>query len=409
MSTPSLLRVVAGLLLTLRASAVSGSEGPAVVVRGVDGKEVSGPLAKLTGWSLEVGRGAASLAPADWLGLRQADGTLPDFPADEHLVLGNGDRVPARDIRVEGEKVFFRHKDLGGDKEVSLPLSALAVLWRQAPDGTASPESLRRRLLRGDRPRDVVLFRNGDTLEGTLQAIRGGQVEVEVNKKAVTANWPRVAAVALSSELLDRLRPKGVHARVVLAEGDGSPGGRLTLAEASSDGKLLQGKTAFGAALSVPLRRVLSLERAGGDIVELSDLEPANYAYSPYLDEKWAWTRDAAVTGRDLRLGGSCYARGVGMHASSRLTYALAGGYRRFDALVGLDDRDGREGRARLRVLVDGKPAELAKKGDRKHADGPLRLSVDVAGAKELTLEVQAGPDGPVQAVVNWVDPRLVK
>lgn len=412
-SVPPRLRsgLACGLVLLLLQGplAPAHAEGPALVARGVDGKEVRAALAKLEGWSLKLADGAGAFGPAEWLGFRQAGKALPDFPADEHLVLGNGDRVPARDVRVEGEKVFFRHPDLGGGKEVPLPLSAVAVLWRQAPDATPSPEALRRRLLRGERPRDVVLLRNGDTLEGTLQAVRGGQVEVEANKKPVTARWPQVAAVALSSELLDRLRPKGAHARVVLAEAGGSPGGRLTITEASSDGKALVGKTAFGAELSVPLARVLSLERAGGDIVELADLEPSGYNYSPYLDEKWRWTRDAAVTGRDLRLGGSAYTRGVGMHASSRLTYALNGAYRRFDALAGLDDRDGRKGRVKLRVLVDGKPAELTRKGLWAHADGALRVSADVAGAKELTLEVLAGPDGPMQAVVDWIDPRLVK
>jgi hypothetical protein len=32
-----------------------------------------------------------------------------------------------------------------------------------------------------------------------------------------------------------------------------------------------------------------------------------------------------------------------------------------------------------------------------------------VAGVKELTLEVEFGPNGDVQDVVNWVDARLVR
>ena len=324
-------------------------------------------------------------------------------------MLGNGDRLPFRDVRLADEKVYFRHKALNEDKEVSLPLAAVALVWRLAPDGVASPEMLRRKLLRADRPRDVVLLRNGDTIEGTLQSIKGGQVEVEVNKKPVTARWPQVAAVALSSELLDKLRPAGNAARVVLSDPEGSPGGRLTLIAATSDGHVLQGKTAFGAELNVPVSRVVALMRVGGDIVELSDLEPAEYTYTPYLDEKWPWARDSTVTGRDLRVGGSAYVRGVGMHGASKLRYALGGQYRRFDAVVGLDDRDGKKGRVKLRVIVDGKAVELTKKPAWGHADGALPVSVDVRGAKELTLEVSHGAEGPVQAIVNWAEPRLVK
>lgn len=395
------------VLLVLVMASLASAEGPSFVVRCVEGKEATGSLVKLADGSLTVGK--TTLAAAEWLGLSQVGPALPEFPTGEHLVLGNGDRVPIRDLRLEDEKVYFRHKALGGDKEVSLPLASLALLWRLAPDGTPSPETLRRRLVLANRPRDVVLLRNGDTLEGTLQAIKGEQVEVEVNKKTVTARWPQVAAIATSSELLDRQRPKGPHARVVLAEGNGSPGGRLTLVEASSDGKSLRGKTAFGAELSVPLARVVAIERGGGDMVELCDLEPTKYDYSPYLDERWPWSRDGTVTGHDLRLGGSTFARGIGMHASSKVSYALNGGYRRFDARVGLDDRAGKRGRVKLRVLVDGKAVELTKKEAWAHADGVLRVSVDVTGAKELTLEVQGGPEGPVQAVVNWVEPRLVK
>ncbi len=396
------------LLILIVAGAPGRSKEPVFVLQGADGKDTPGPLVKLAGWSPQVGA-APRLTPAAWLSLRQAGKSLPEFPADEHLILGNGDRVPARDVRLEDEKLFFRHKDLGGGAEVSVPLSAVVVVWRMAPDGTASPEALRRRLLQANRARDVVLLRNGDTLEGTLQAIKGGQVEVEVNKKTVTARWPQVAAVALSSELLDHRPSKGTFARVVLAEGDGSPGGRLTLAEASSEGKWLVGKTTFSAGLSVPLARVLLLERGGEDVVDLAGLKPSKYEYSPYLDEKWSWSPDVTVTGRDLRLGGSVYARGVGMHAPSRLTYALGGAYRRVVAEAGLDDRGGKEGRVRLRVLIDGKAAELTKKEIWAHADGVLRVSVDVTGAKELTLDVQGGPDGPVQAVVDWASPRLVK
>ena len=38
-----------------------------------------------------------------------------------------------------------------------------------------------------------------------------------------------------------------------------------------------------------------------------------------------------------------------------------------------------------------------------------VAVRVDVSGANELTLEVDFGPTGGVQADVNWADARLIK
>jgi hypothetical protein len=97
------------------------------------------------------------------------------------------------------------------------------------------------------------------------------------------------------------------------------------------------------------------------------------------------------------------------MHATSRLTYSLNGEYRRLDCVVGLDDRDGKKGRVKARILVDGKAIALTRSDILTHADGAIRVNVDVKGAKELTLEVLAAERGPVQGVVNWANARLVK
>ena len=66
-------------------------------------------------------------------------------------------------------------------------------------------------------------------------------------------------------------------------------------------------------------------------------------------------------------------------------------------------------GGARIRVLADGKPLDIGADRELTAAGGPLAVRVDVAGAKELTLEVDFGKDGPVQGCVDWVDARFVK
>src|SRR5262249_47929596 len=121
------------------------------------------------------------------------------------------------------------------------------------------------------------------------------------------------------------------------------------------DGQTLTGKTLFGAAVSIPAKDLVALYVFQGRAVYLSDLKPRRYEHTPYLDVAWPYVADGSVAGRMLRVGGSVYDKGLGLHSASRLTYDLAGGYRRFEALVGLDDRSGRGGSARVQVLLDGK------------------------------------------------------
>ena len=326
------------VVLTTQASAVT------FVVRKANGSELRSQVASLDkDWTVGVGKPIARrLAAAEWLSLRQADVTLPLLPTEEQIVLTSGDRIPVRHLRLDDEKLRFRHADLNDGKEVGVPLASVAMIWRMGPDGTVDAVRRRQRLLHERGKRDRVLLRNGDAVEGTLNALSASEVEVEVARKNVAMKWPQVAAVLLSSELADKRSPRTAFARIVLSATARLPGGRFTVVAPSCDGETFVAQTLFGATLSVPLERLVALELYANQAIALSDQLPNNYVYTPYLDEKWPWRADANAIGGDLRLGGSAFAKGIGMHADSRLTYALDGKYRRFDALVGLDDVDGR-------------------------------------------------------------------
>ena len=320
-------------------SPVCGAD-PAFLVHTTAAKPLEGALAELgADWSVRLEKGE-KVAADDLVSLRRPGMGLPPLPAGHHLILTNGDRIPAEDVRLTGERVRFRHPDLNDGKEVTVPLARLAVYWRGLSDG-ARAETLRRRLANGTRTRDTVLLENGDAVEGALTGIDGRGVEVEVDKKRVTIELNRVAAVALSSELADKNRPRGVYARLALTDG----GTRVSLTRATcTDGATLTGTTTFGATVSVPLGRVAALDLFQGRAVYLSDLKPAAYQSEPYLDVRWPLVADGAGSGRELRLSDGVYDKGLGLHPRSRVTYRLDGGYRRFEAVVGFDPRAGRDG-----------------------------------------------------------------
>jgi hypothetical protein len=411
-------RVVAVSLLIIflspLAAVAAEDAGPTFTLHSSDGKTFKGPLRELAwDWTVSLGgRDGVKLKGEDVLSLRRAAVALPPPPADDHLVLHNGDRVPFRGLHLVGERLHFRHA-LFGDKEASVGIGATALIWLTTPSSADSAESFRRELLSQTRKRDVVVLRNGDVLEGLLNKWEADHLEIEVDGKATTVKLPQVAAAALSTELADKSKPKGVLGKLVVGGDDAAAGTRLTLLEAtSSDGRTLVGKTTWGAEVKLPLARAAALDLVGGRAVYLSELTPQRYDFTPFLGDagpRWPLGRDAAADGGDLRLGGSVYDRGLGMHAQSRVAYALPADCRRFEALVGLDDRRGRRGSAQVQVLLDGKPAALGWDDDLTAARGPRRLSIPTAGAKTLTLVVDFGARGDVQAAVDWADARLVK
>jgi hypothetical protein len=386
---------------------VSAAEpaSPIFQLQTASGEPASGPLLALTeNWGVHLGGAKEVRAEGgDVVALRRAGVVMPAIPAKNFVLFSNGDVLPVRRVRLADERlVLVPH--LGDGKEIRVSPSRVAVIWLRSPDAENHPDHLRRELAAGQRPRDRVLLRNGDSLDGTLTGMDEKSVRLDIDKKSIDVRLDRIAALALNTELASKRQPKAPYARLVLANG-----GRLSLASATSDGKMLTGKTLLGAVIQVKLEDVIALTIHQGRAIYLSDLKPSKIEQTPYLDVASPPMRDASVKGRDLRLGGGFYDKGLGMHSACRMTYDLSGAYKRFEALVGLDDATGREGSARVQVLVDGKPRKLDLEGDLTHRNGPLAIRVDVTGAKQLTLVVDFSSRGDVQADLNWVDARLIR
>jgi hypothetical protein len=364
-----------------------------------EGTDIKGAIRALgKDWSVAVNDIGHEIIALHRIGL-----PLPPYPTKSLIFFLNGDCIPIERLTLAGEQLVLKPL-LGDSKEWRVSLEAVSMIWFTTPDAQTQPDRLRRTIAGGKRTRDHVLLRNGDTLEGTLAAMDNKTVRLEDGKKTTDVKLDKVAAIALSSELAAPRLPRNAYGRLVLANGC-----RLSLTSVSCDGKVLSGTTLFGSEVHIPLQQVIALYVLQGRAVYLSDLKPAQTEQVPYLDVSLPPVRDGSVKGRDLRLAGSIYEKGLGMHSTCRMTYDLGGEYTRFEALVGLDDLTGREGSTGIEVLVDGKPQKLALEGNLTHRQGPVRIRVDVRRAKQLTLGVMFGERGDVQDDVDWADARLVK
>ncbi|MER6960312.1 beta-galactosidase [Streptomyces sp. NPDC000618] len=112
----------------------------------------------------------------------------------------------------------------------------------------------------------------------------------------------------------------------------------------------------------------------------------------------------AAGDGRPLSIGGTTYAKGLGVHANSQVRVYLGGGCTRFTATAGVDDEVGDSGSVSFQVIADGR--SLATTPVVRGSDGGADIDVDVTDARWLDLLVDG--DGDVSTDhADWADAKL--
>jgi len=400
------------LLLQAAAAPAQGDRLPLfdlITKNGVAAKAI--PALIDSDWSVKfAGARALEAVPGNSIvSLRRAGTWLPPWPEDPHMVLANGDLLVGRvrqlmDDKLRIECALEERGTLPDRQVLSVPLEDAALLWWAAPDGVDDSELFRRKLLGQQRKQDIVWLRNGDRVEGDLMDLADGQARIRgTSGGQSTAAVDKIAAIALATEFARRQRPIGLHARLMLADGT-----RLSLMSAKADGHTLEGKTPQGIILRIGVDRIRSIDVLGSCAVYLSELKPSSYESKPYLGINWPVGLNLCADGHGMRLQGSWYDLGIGVHSESRLEFDLRGAYDWFEALAGLDDRAGRQGSVHLEVLVDGLPQDIGRP-ELTGLQAPRPIRVHVAGRNKLALVVKFGRGGDVQDQVDWAEARLIK
>lgn len=358
-------------------------------------------LAVQNDWSLRTDKG--DVAGKDLISIRHAALPLPALVEQNFLWLNSGDRIPLQGPdawRLEQDRLYFLPGGpLQGKAELSLSANYAAVLWLEKPASLADPELFLRRFFHETRPRDVILLRNGDRVEGVLKGLTAERIlRLEVNAVETRIPLAHVAGIAFNTDLQARPRIKGPFGHAVLAGG-----GRVSLTSPSLSNSVLRGKLAVGGFVEVPLDQVRAIDMRQGAAVYLSDLKPKSYEFTPFLSLTWPLVTDAGVTGRPLRAGSSTHDKGLGMHTRSKVVYALSAAQRWFETTAAL--AEGQRGHARVRILVDGQEKATLLLTPRS---GPIPVRVDVAKGRELTLIADFADLADIQAHVNWLDARLI-
>ena len=393
---------VATAILLLCRLAPAATVGEAVPV---DGEPFSAALRSVgPDWKLHFESQGASreLAAADLVSW----GTFVDKSLGPQVLLADGSLIVGDVREIDREKLLLDSDLLA---HAALRLDAVAAVLLHPPSDRHRRDQLVRRLLSAGGESDRVLLDNGDELSGTVAALHDdarsllelfptGKIEVELARIAAVIFNPSLRRPAATSRL-----------RVLVGLTDGS---RLLAASLEADAGKARLTLTDAAAISADSESIVALQPLGGRAVYLSDLKAASYKHIPFLQLAWPYELDRNVAADLLRAGGKLRLKGLGMHSASRLTYNLDREYRRLEAELAIDDATAGYGSVVFRVFIDDGSGRWQPKftsGVVRGGAPPTHMSVDLTGAKRISLLVEFADRGDQRDDADWLDARLIK
>ena len=252
-------------------------------------------------------------------------------------------------------------------------------------------------------PNDTLYLTNGTTLVGAMNTLGPTDVQWSTSLGNATVPWSRIRYMVLGGAV-GTMPVHGLAQRVCLSHGS-----VLLVHNLTWKSGLVTCQGPGGKPLSFLRSTVLKVSICGGQAQWLTDFSPSIASQVPYFGEpnQWPARRNLNVMGGPLRADGRRFSHGLGVHATSTLTYTLNGGYRRFVFLPAMDQSAAPFGQSQARVLLDGKViwhSGLLQVGT------PLQLvNLNVTNGRVVSLQVTDGARFDVRARMDWLDAALLR
>ena len=248
------------------------------------------------------------------------------------------------------------------------------------------------------------------TARAFLAGCGGGKLTVQsADAGATDVPLANVARVAFAAAGGGGGAAPGQAFRVRLSDGSA-----VTAAAVTVDGGAVSLTLAGRAVKPVLLKLsdVVAVEQLNGPVGWLSSRDPTEAVQVPYVGGAPPWPArfDAAVDGSPLAFAGRPFDHGIGVHAYSRLTFAVDPAWAAFRTQYAVDSRRDSPrllADVTVRIKVDGRVVH-ERRDVRAGVLSPV-VQVDLAGAKTLTLECDYGPNGDTQAHLDWLQPALLR
>lgn len=371
----------------------------------ISGGTVSGRIG-----ALDVGRvslvGAENSKPADvpFPSLVKLTRDLPvPAPATEgsHLLLPGGEqlmRVTVGGSNETGIEVQS-HSALG---KMTIPLDCILGLVLTAPGETDGFDQLWDRLLNEPRNTEVVWLANGDRMTGAFLGIDDHSVKLQVKGKPIEIDRTGVVAIGFDPVTLNYPRPPADYLELSLSDGS-----RIGVTAVRIEKGQMIATTRLGQAIQVPVTDLVRIDPRNSVLVPLSERKIDAQNYVAYVGPTRPARMNRTVDGHPFRLGGGTYDRGLGTQSRTLLAYKLKPGDRRFQALVGVDERAGPLGSVAFRVVTDGQTRLITPPMTSR--DQPRPVDIDISAAKLLILITEFADRGDVRDLADWVEARIIR
>ena len=314
-----------------------------------------------------------------------------------------GDIVPVTSVAMADDHVVCRAGALGA---LRLSVERLAAMYLPSAKATAGQLRRRRRekkLRAGTKDMLVIARADGQwqRASGVLKGVGEAKISFRYRKADRTIARKTVPLILLAEMVGERKAARGV---VTLRSG-----ARVHFLSVAGGGA--KGFTFETCDLGViPLLRaqIAQIAFISDRLVALTSLTPTTVREHGLFDTKFPHRVGVSVGGTPLRLDGTLYADGLGLHSVCELTYDLGGAYTTFVATAGIDDAVRPAGKVTLTVFADGKPVWGPKPITGTDRAVPLR--VDLKKAKAMKIRVDFGADKlPTSDHLDLVNPLLVK
>jgi hypothetical protein len=335
----------------------------------------------------------------------------PNAPAEAIAELTSGDWIHAPILGGSGDKIEFQ---LGGSTlAVDVDAVRKLVFPARVPRGfveqppPANGDRLYKKNPGAGESEGVI-----EPVNGTLIAFHKQGIEFEGNFGKDIFAYDRIVSLLVSQIGSKNTNKTGAVPDAVIAL---APEGKLAVKLGELRRGSLECESPVLGSLTLPLRAVRAIRLRNERFRDLSELEPAEVAESPYFGgdgaPRFPWRRDRSVTGGSLRVAGVLYETGLGVHSKCSLSYAVPAGFLTFRAKAGIDDSTmelPRKGSVVFRVLGDGSKlweSGILRTGDRAETTP----EIDLRGVKKLTLEADFADGFDIADRADWCEPILLR
>jgi hypothetical protein len=387
---------------TLVALCLCASLGMGAELRTLAGTTVTGEVVSIDDKTITIKSEGGDKVATPLLSVLQLD-LQHDVPALDSgtkytdVALADGSLLHCRAVRIKNKE--FELELLSGQK-LTVPVAAISHVLNDAQDQKTRDQWKEIVAKKGER--DILAIK----AEGEINRVEGTfgdgdeknqtiAFDVKQTGQTVHPNLGKVHGVIIvrkpdenAPETLCKVFDTGnnILAAAKITLGESSfvvttvSGAKIEYPKA---GKVEEGKPA-----------VARLDFSSGRLAFLSDIDPVRIVEKSNTGRIDHYRRNKGLEGGDIRFAAEpgqsappTFAKGLAIHAHTELVYDLGGQFKKFDALLGVDESVEGDSDVRVTIEADGKElfAERVKRGDK-----PKPVKLEVKDVKELRIVVRS-------------------